>query len=87
MYYAYILKSKKINNWCYVGSTIDLRKRFKEHQNCKVFSTKNYIPFILVYYEAFLSEKDAREREKQLKNHGNSLKFLKKRIKNSLNFN
>ena len=49
MYYAYILKSKKINNWCYVGSTIDLRKRFKEHQNCKVFSTKNYIPFILVY--------------------------------------
>ncbi|MEA1926467.1 MAG: GIY-YIG nuclease family protein [Patescibacteria group bacterium] len=84
MCYVYLLKSKKIDHWHYVGSTNNLKKRYKEHQKGKVFSTKNYEPFILIYYEAFLSEKDAREREKQLKYKGNSLKFLKKRLEYSL---
>ena len=84
MYYVYILKSKKIKNWLYIGSTNNLKRRFEEHQNGKSFSTKNYKPFILIYYEAFFSEIDARERERQLKSYGNSYKFLKKRIINSL---
>lgn len=87
MYYVYLLKSTKVENWIYVGLTKDLKSRFKQHQLGKVFSTNYYKLFVLIYYEAFLSEKDAREREKQLKQHGNSLKFLKKRIKNSIELN
>lgn len=56
----------------------------KEHNDGKVFSTKNYRPFSLIYYEAYLSENDARKREKQLKYFGNAYKLLIRRIKGSL---
>jgi putative endonuclease len=83
MFYVYILKSKK-DGKCYIGSTNDLRKRLKEHNKGKVFSTKNRYPFILVYYEAFLSEEDARKREQSLKNYGQGITNLYNRISNSL---
>jgi len=79
-----MIKSKQNKPWKYIGSTNDLERRFNDHQDGKVFSTKNYRPFVLVYYEAYLSEKDAREREKQLKYFGNAYRFLIKRIENSL---
>jgi len=84
MYYVYIIKSKK-DQKCYIGSTIDLRKRMKEHNEGKVFSTKSRRPFTLIYYEAFRSEKDARLREQKLKNYGKNITNLYVRIKNSLN--
>lgn len=84
MFYVYIIKSKK-DQKCYIGSTIDLRKRIKEHNDGKVFSTKSRKPFTLVYYEAFRSEKDARSREQGLKNYGKNITNLYKRIKYSLN--
>ncbi|MFH0819782.1 MAG: GIY-YIG nuclease family protein [bacterium] len=62
----YILKSEKDYN-LYIGSTNDLRKRLKEHNNGLVFSTKSRRPFELIYYEAYRSERDARGREKNLK--------------------
>ncbi len=37
-----------------------------------------------VYYEAYLAEKDARERERMLKHYGASLGHLKARIRNSM---
>jgi len=37
-----------------------------------------------IYYEAYTSEEDAREREKQRIHFGNAYKFLIKRIKNRL---
>ncbi|MBI5286383.1 MAG: GIY-YIG nuclease family protein [Deltaproteobacteria bacterium] len=83
-YYVYLIKSQKVKNWKYIGSTNDLEKRIEEHNDGKVFSTKNYRPFVLVYYEAYISEKDAREREKQLKYFGNAYKFLMKRTINCL---
>ena len=84
MFYVYVIKSKKSNGWKYIGSTNDLWKRLEEQNKGEVFSTKNYCPLALVYYEAYASEKDAREREKQLKHFGNAYKFLIKRITNSL---
>jgi putative endonuclease len=78
------MKSQQSSHWKYIGSTNDLERRFSEHQDGKVFFTKNYRPFVLIYYEAYLSEKDAREREKQLKYFGNAYKFLIKRTTNSL---
>jgi putative endonuclease len=83
MFYAYILKSI-IDHCLYVGSTNDLRKRLKEHNDGKVFSTKLRRPFELVYYEAYKSEKDARKREHNLKLRSRAFAQLKKRIQESL---
>ena len=68
----------------YTGSTDNLRRRMLEHNNGKSRSTKRYMPWELIYYEAYRSEIDAREREKRLKHHGKGLAELKKRIKNSI---
>ena len=83
MFYVYVLKSKK-DGKCYIGSTNDLRKRFKDHNSGKVLSTKERYPLTLIYYEAFRSEKDARKREQKLKNYGQGITNLYKRISNSL---
>jgi len=82
MNYTYILKSKKDSQF-YLGSTTDLRKRFKEHNEGKVFSTKSRKPFELVYYEAYKSESDARKREASLKLRSRAFTQLKKRITES----
>ncbi|OGZ04330.1 MAG: excinuclease ABC subunit C [Candidatus Lloydbacteria bacterium RIFCSPHIGHO2_01_FULL_41_20] len=78
MYYVYIIKSPK---QFYIGSTNDLKRRITEHQNNKSFATKNRGPWQLVYYEASLSEKDARVREKYLKTAWGR-RYLKNRIRN-----
>lgn len=83
MFYSYVLKSKKDNN-NYIGSTNDLRRRFREHNDGKVNSTKHRRPLELIYYEAYKSEKDARKREHNLKLRSRAFAQLKKRIKNSL---
>ena len=66
MWYVYVLKSVKYK-WFYVGMTNDLKNRFGMHNKGKVFSTKEFKPFILVYYEALLNKHDAAKREKFLK--------------------
>jgi len=43
----------------YIGSTNDLRRRFKEYNDGKVYSTKARRPFEIVYYEAYKIEADA----------------------------
>jgi putative endonuclease len=83
MFYLYILRSKKDKD-LYIGSANDLRKRFKDHNSGKVFSTRLRKPFELIYYEAYKSEKDARKREHNLKLRSRALAQLKKRIKKSL---
>ncbi|PIY96971.1 MAG: excinuclease ABC subunit C [Candidatus Kerfeldbacteria bacterium CG_4_10_14_0_8_um_filter_42_10] len=62
-WYTYLIQSKKDNDW-YTGCTIDLRKRFKEHNNNMILSTKGRGPFILIYYEACFNKGDAFTREK-----------------------
>jgi len=85
MYYTYILKSKKDNNF-YIGSTKDLKTRFKLHNDGKIFSTKGRRPFELIYYEAHKSEKDCRKREHNLKLRSRAFMQLKKRIQNSIHY-
>jgi putative endonuclease len=67
----------------YAGSTKDLRNRFKEHNAGKVYSTKTRRPFSLIYYEACLSEQDARAREKYLKS-GMGKRYINNRLKRFL---
>ena len=83
MFYVYVIKSKKDES-LYIGFTQDLRKRFSEHNQGLSKYTKSRAPFALVYYESYVSEKDARIREKKLKKFKNSYTELKKRIINSL---
>lgn len=78
-YYTYILKSIKDGN-LYTGSTNDLKKRIVEHNSGKVISTKGRLPFELVYYEACLTDHDARMREKYLKTAWGK-RYIKNRLK------
>lgn len=83
MFYVYLIRSKK-DSALYTGSTNDLRKRFEKHNKGEAFSTRLRRPFELIYYEAYKSEKDAREREHNLKLRANALSQLKRRIQGSL---
>jgi predicted GIY-YIG superfamily endonuclease len=73
MFYVYLIE--KGDGKIYIGYTNDLRRRLIEHKNKKPE---------LIYYEAYKNKIDAQDREKKLKQRGNSIKFLKNRIKNSL---
>ena len=66
MYYVYILRSEK-NASLYKGLTADLKKRLQQHNSGHSTFTKNKGTWKLVYYEAFLSKKDARREELFLK--------------------
>ena len=79
----YLLSSLN-KKWIYVGSTSDLKVRFKQHQNGQVTSTKAYKPFTLIYYEAYLNKKDALSREYKIKNHSQTRELLYKQLGNSL---
>lgn len=83
MFYFYVLQSLKDFD-LYFGYSNDLRERLKEHNSGKVSSTKNRKPLALIYYEAYRSEKDARERERQIKKRAKAFISLKRRFKQSL---
>lgn len=83
MYYVYVLQSIKKPTWLYKGITKDLKKRFKEHNSGKNFSTAPYFPLRLIYYEAYLIREDARAREQYLKTSMGK-RVLKKQLANYL---
>lgn len=79
MHYVYVLRST-VNEKFYVGCTSDLRTRLPRHNQGDSEYTRKYMPWKLVYYEAYLSEKLARARERKLKHHGKGFSELKRRI-------
>lgn len=79
MYYVYLLQSQKDNS-IYVGYTTDLVTRFKTHNLGHEKSTKDKVPWELIYYESYKDRMLARKREDNLKYHGKALGQLKKRI-------
>jgi len=79
MFYVYVIQSKKDTKW-YTGFTDNLQRRFKEHNNGKIFSTKGRGPFELIYYEVCINKQDARAREIYLKS-GMGKCYLKNRLK------
>jgi putative endonuclease len=81
----YILKSLKDGN-LYIGYTSNLRKRIEEHNSGKSKATNPRKPFKLIYYEAYISEKDAKHREYSLKLRARALAQLKKRLEDTLRF-
>ncbi|MAF20089.1 MAG: excinuclease ABC subunit C [Parcubacteria group bacterium] len=72
MYYVYFLLLN--NNTIYKGFSDNLKRRYKEHENGKVKSTRNRRPLKLIGYEAYIEKSDAKRREKFLKtNEGKKL--------------
>ncbi|MBU0487206.1 MAG: GIY-YIG nuclease family protein [Bacteroidetes bacterium] len=65
--YMYILHCA--NGAYYTGSTIDLERRIKQHQNGEGANfTKKHLPISLVYFEEFSRIDLAFKREKQVQN-------------------
>ena len=75
MHYVYVLRNLN-SEQLYFGYTNDLERRIKEHSKNNLFK--------LIYYEAYVAERDAKSREKKLKHYGQSRTHLKSRIVNSL---
>ncbi len=82
MYYTYVLQSMKDRGF-YTGFTENIKLRFEHHNKGLVESTKDRVPFKLIYYEACLNQADATRREKYLKSYYGKM-FLRKRLKSYL---
>ena len=66
MYYAYVLRSTK-RNILYKGSTADLHTRLLQHNSGLVSFTSKFLPWELIYHEAFATRAEAMRREKFFK--------------------
>jgi len=80
MYYFYVLKSS-VDGELYFGYTENLRNRIQQHNAGLVVATRPRKPLELVYYEAYISQEDAKHREYSIKLRGNAYVQLKRRIK------
>lgn len=81
-YYVYVLRSKK-DRYFYTGYTSNLHTRLIQHNNGEVTSTKNRIPFELIYWEGCLNQQDATRREKYLKSAWGK-RYIKTRLQHYL---
>ena len=79
MFHAYVLQSLKYDE-LYIGYTDDLKRRLKEHNQGGTPSTKRYMPWKVIYYEACLHKTDAMRREKYFKT-SQGRRLFKRRLK------
>jgi len=77
MYYVYVIRNPR-GNELYYGFSANLRQRIRSHQE-----SVKHAGWILVYYEAYRSDQDARERERKLKQYGAARGHLRTRIARS----
>jgi putative endonuclease len=81
MWYVYFLEL--INGDIYIGSTNDLRRRFKSHQQGHVISTRRHLPVVLRAHVAVVDKDTARSLERYFK-PGSGKAFAKKRFLGAL---
>lgn len=67
MKYVYMLKSEIHPDRYYVGCTVDLKKRFGEHNRGESDHTRKFIPWTLIGYVAFSEAEKADRFEAYLK--------------------
>jgi putative endonuclease len=80
--YVYVLRSDRDHQF-YVGFTKGLPARLQAHNKGTVSSTRNRVPFELVYWEGCLDQTDATQREKYLKSAWGK-RYIKNRLRNYL---
>jgi len=66
MHYVYVLKSKKDGN-LYIGCTENIEKRLGYHNSGRVRSTKNRVPFEILFYESYDDKYEAFNMERYYK--------------------
>ncbi|MBP6860260.1 MAG: GIY-YIG nuclease family protein [Candidatus Pacebacteria bacterium] len=79
MHYVYVLRSETKRRF-YTGYTHDLRKRLGQHNDGRNTSTRYGVPWRLLYYEAYETESQARDREAVLKKRGRVWQSLRSRL-------
>jgi len=79
MYYFYALQFVK-NKKLYSGFTNDLKKRIRDHKSKQSNFTSRNGEFRLIFYEAYLNKKDAKEAEKYFKS-GHGREVLREKLK------
>jgi len=82
-YFVYILQSLKDKKF-YIGYTNNLQKRLVYHNRGANRSTRNRVPFKLVYFEEYSIKSDATKREYFLKST-KGFREKKKIIENLIN--
>ena len=80
MFYVYVLHSM-LDNGLYIGYSANLRKRLKDHSAGLSFATSFRGPWKLIYYEAYIEDKDAAGRERYLKS-GSGRRLLRAQLRN-----
>ena len=81
MYCVYLIVNEEGRK--YIGYTGNLDERLKQHNAGMNTSTRGH-EWKLVYFEAYLSEKDARKREVKLKQHGQAKRHVYNRAEESI---
>jgi len=66
---VYFVRSRKDGTF-YIGQTNNIEKRIERHNKGLVKTTKNRVPFDLVYTENYNTRREAMLREKYLKSIG-----------------
>jgi len=79
MFVVYILKSLKDPKRHYVGITVDLERRLKEHNNKQSVYSSLYAPWEIETFVTFRSKVLAEEFERYLKT-GSGNTFLRRRL-------
>ena len=79
VYYVYILRSDQDSERFYVGSTADLKRRFREHNAGASTHTNRFGPWSLYWYAAFPSPDLAKAFETYLKT-GSGRRFQKRHL-------
>jgi putative endonuclease len=65
-YFVYCLYSDLFDR-LYIGQTDNIERRFKQHCDGKVISTRRYLPYRMIYFEEVPDRASAFRREKELK--------------------
>ena len=82
MHYVYLLQSKSHPTQQYIGSTGDLRRRLRQHNDGTSPHTKKFCPWDVIAYFAFKAEATATSFEKYLKS-GSGHSFAKRHFRSS----
>ncbi|MBN3040076.1 MAG: GIY-YIG nuclease family protein [Candidatus Omnitrophica bacterium] len=82
MPYVYALLSE-CDHKIYVGMSMNVEQRLKQHNMGQVRSTSNRKPFKVIYVKHFDNNNNARRHEKYLKS-GFGRKFIKQKLKQDL---